>query len=260
MLAILSPAKDMKAEHRVNHTGLDYTLPEYVSVSEKLVGVLKKMKPDELARLMNVNPKLALLNYGRFQNWNPCHTPENSSPAILSFTGEAYRGLNANDFNTEAFVHSQKVLRILSGLYGILRPLDLIQAYRLEMGTKRAFTGKKNLYEIWTGQITKSLEETIKHSLGERCLINLASNEYSKAVDFQKINCQVIAPQFYEERGEERKMVTVYAKRARGLMARFIIKNQIEKAADLKAFDEEGYYYDSKNSSNDVFYFIRLGK
>ncbi|MCF8358592.1 MAG: peroxide stress protein YaaA [Prolixibacteraceae bacterium] len=257
MLAILSPAKDMKVVPLSNDDGLHYTLPGHLSVSEKLVGELKKLSIDEIAKLMKVNSRLAMLNYQRIQTWDTNHTPENSSPAVLSFTGEAYRGLSAKEFGEDELNYSQNVLRILSGLYGILRPLDLIQEYRFEMGTKRAFLGKKNLYEIWTGLITKSIEEAVNHSPGDKCLVNLASNEYSKAIKFKKSDYRVITPLFYEERGGQRKMVTVYAKRARGMMARFMIENRLEKVTDLQAFDHSGYYFESQNSSGDVFTFVR---
>ena len=176
------------------------------------------------------------------------HDVDNASHAILSFTGEAYRGLRASDFNKNELEKSQDYLRILSGLYGVLKPLDLIQEYRLEMGTKHEFRKKKNLYEFWKHSVTVAIQNALNESPGEKVLINVASNEYSAAIDFKKLKSRVLTATFYQEENGKLKMVAVFAKRARGMMTRFIIETQLEKIEDLKAFDCDGYYFYNKHS------------
>lgn len=257
MLAILSPAKDMKVLPNRNTAASDFTIPEFLTKSAGIITDLKKLKPPQLSALMKISDKLAMLNYDRYQNWQKEHTLLNAAPAILSFTGEAYRGLQASEFDTEQLQYAQKTLRILSGLYGVIRPLDLIQEYRLEMGIRHNFRGKANLYEFWRSTVTKNIDQAIANSTGDKILINVASNEYSSAIDLKKLKSRVVVPSFYEEANGEIKMVTVYAKKARGMITQFIIKNQIQKVEDLKAFDTEGYYFDNMRSSNEKWVFVR---
>lgn len=257
MLAILSPAKDMKVLPQEKKATQKSTIPEFLNKSAGLIIDLKKLKPAELSSLMKISDKLATLNYDRYRNWQKDHTLENASQAILSFTGEAYRGLRAGEFNEHQLEYSQQVLRILSGLYGVIRPLDLIQAYRLEMGTRHAFRGKKNLYEFWQRTVTKTIDQAVAESPGDKVLINVASNEYSSAVNFKKLKSRVVTTSFYQESNDEIKMISVFAKRARGMMTRFIIENELENVNDLKAFDTEGYYYDARRSSDDKWVFVR---
>jgi cytoplasmic iron level regulating protein YaaA (DUF328/UPF0246 family) len=257
MLVILSPAKDMKVVPLKNILGLMPTIPEFVDKAENLISVLRKMEPKRLSDTLKISNKLTELNFKRFQSWNRNHEHNNSSPSILSFTGEAYRGLNTNDFSISDLGYSQKVLRIISGLYGVLRPLDLIHAYRLEMGSGLSVNSIKNLYEFWKEEINKSINEAIAESPGEKSLINLASNEYYSSINLKNLKYNIITPSFKEEKSGELKTVTVYAKRARGLMTRFIIKNRLENCEDLKAFIDEGYYFENELSQGNNWLFIR---
>jgi cytoplasmic iron level regulating protein YaaA (DUF328/UPF0246 family) len=257
MLVILSPAKDMKVVPSKNILGLMPTIPEFVDKAENLISVLRKMEPYRLSDTLKISNKLTELNFKRFQSWDKKHVPNNSSPSIISFTGEAYRGLNANDFSIEDLEYSQKVLRIISGLYGVLRPLDLLQAYRLEMGSGICIDSFKNLYEFWREEINEIINEAIEESPGEKLLINLASFEYYSTIDFKSLNYNVITPLFKDEKSGELKTITVYAKRARGLMTRFIIKNRLENSEDLKAFTDEGYYFENELSQGNNWLFVR---
>jgi cytoplasmic iron level regulating protein YaaA (DUF328/UPF0246 family) len=257
MIVILSPAKDMKVVPSKNILGLMPTIPEYVDKAENLISVLRKKEPHELSEVLNISNKLTELNFKRFQGWNKNHVSTNSSPSVLSFTGEAYRGLNANDFSITDLDYSQKVLRIISGLYGVLRPLDLIQAYRLEMGSGLNIGSIKNLYEFWREEINGIINDAIEESPGEKLLINLASFEYYSTIDFKSLNYNVITPLFKDEKSGELKTITVYAKRARGLMTRFIIKNRLENSEDLKAFTDEGYYFENELSQGNNWLFVR---
>lgn len=257
MLAILSPAKDMTIPSIHDFDQIQYTIPQSRELSKILIEELQKMDADDLMHLMKINAKLASLNVHRFQKWNIEHTPENSAPAALAFTGEAYRGLRTNEFNADQLHKLQKQLIILSGLYGLLRPLDLIQPYRLEMGTSKSFGSAKNLYEFWKPQLNKLLKISLQNSIGETVLINVASKEYASIIDFKALGCRIITPNFYEDQNGVRKMVTVYAKRARGSFVRFMVENQIEKANDLKAFDTDGYYFDNQNSTESQWVFVR---
>jgi hypothetical protein len=257
MIAILSPAKDMNVLPREERATSKNTKPQFMGEAKELIDDLRHFKKDELRGLMKISDKLAVLNYDRYANWNENHTGSNASQAIYSFTGEAYRGLDAATLKASDAGYAQKVFRILSGLYGVLRPLDLIQPYRLEMGTKYGFRDKKNLYDFWGSKITENIHKAIDDLPGEKVLVNLASNEYSKAIDFKKLKHNVVTPSFYEERNGKLKMITVYAKKARGIMTRFIIENRIEKLEDLKAFDLDGYYFSNDNSGTDKLVFVR---
>lgn len=257
MLAILSPAKDMKVlPEQVNATNF-HTIPEFLNKAAELIIDLKRLKPVQLADLMKISNKLAVLNYDRYRNWNKEHTVENSSQAILSFTGEAYRGLDASTFNEKQLMYSQQVLRILSGLYGVIKPLDLIQAYRLEMGTRHAFRKKKNLYEFWSQNVSKTLDHAVEESPGDKVLVNVASTEYASVINFKKLKSRVVTPVFYQEDNGELNMVAVFAKRARGMMVRFIIENELTAIEDIKAFNADGYYFDAKRSVDDRWVFVR---
>jgi cytoplasmic iron level regulating protein YaaA (DUF328/UPF0246 family) len=257
MLAILSPAKDMKVLPQRQRATLVHAQAEFLKQAGGLIDELKKFNKDELAKLMKISDKLALLNYDRYANWNKKHTAENASQALYSFTGEAYRGLDAYSLSADDAEYAQQTLRILSGLYGVIRPLDLIQPYRLEMGTKYGFGDKKNLYDFWGSKITENIDKAIDDSPGENVLVNLASNEYAKSIDFKKLKNKTVTTSFYEERNGKLKMIVVYAKKARGMMARFIIQNRIEQLDDLKAFDTDGYYFSNENSREDNLVFVR---
>lgn len=257
MIVILSPAQNMKVIPKPEVMELAHSIPQFLEKADSLISVLKKMDVDQLSELLNISKNLAFVNYLRFQNWSKNPTIENSVFAVLAFTGEAYRGMNANDFSPDDLKYSQEVLRILSGLYGVLRPLDLIQAYRLEMMTGLKVGRVKNLYEFWMKEITNALNIAIENSPGEKVLINLASSEYSSAILYKNLKYQVITPEFKEEKSGKLKMITVYAKRARGLMTRFVIKNRLDKSEDLKAFTDEGYYYETQLSKGNKWLYVR---
>jgi uncharacterized protein len=254
MLIILSPAKTLKENFKRGK--LDFTLPEFTAESEILVNTLRKYSPRKLMELMDINPKLAELNANRFSRWNPDFTPENSLPALLMFNGEVYNGLKASTLAKKDLVYAQNHLRILSGLYGVLRPLDLMKPYRLEMGTPLKVGRKKDLYSFWGDKITACLNRELEGQK-EKVLLNLASNEYSDAVNLKKIKARVLTCTFKEERNGKLQFITLYGKKARGLMTRFIIENRIDKAEDLKHFDLEGYFFNERMSKRDEWMFCR---
>lgn len=254
MVIILSPAKTMQEVG--GRKILNTTLPQYLERARLLAEDLKKMSAAELARLMKINPQLAHLNFVRFQQWDASKHKKKGSPALLSYQGEVFRGLNALDFEEVDFYFAQKHLRILSGFYGLLRPLDLVQPYRLEMGGRFSPAGYRNLYSFWKELISKSVDEALARQ-GDRILINLASNEYFKSIDKKHFPMQIITPVFKEAKGEGFKMVTIYAKKARGMMARFIVKNQLTNPDELKFFDMDGYYYNERLSKEVEIVFTR---
>jgi len=254
MLIILSPAKTMR---EIEGHGLQgTTLPQHLEKTRLLAEELKKIPVTGLSRLMKINPQLAQLNFVRFQQWDASQHKKKGSPALLTYHGEVFRGLNAPDFEKADWYFAQLHLRILSGYYGILRPLDLVQPYRLEMGGRFSPAGYRNLYDFWKEHISKSLDKALALQ-GDRILINLASGEYFKSIDKKRLSMQIITPVFKEARGESFKMVTIYAKKARGMMARFIIKNKLANPEELKFFDEDGYYYNESLSKGGEIVFTR---
>jgi len=227
-------------------------LPE----AEEIVSVMKKKKSAQLAKLMDISPKLAELNFQRFQTWALPFTPENSWQSVLMFNGDVYQGLKAENFSASDFEIAQQKLRILSGVYGLLKPLDLIQPYRLEMGTNVSVARKKNLYDFWKAKITTKLNQELEQT-DQKLLINLASNEYFSAIDTKKLKARVITPSFKKNKNGKYQMVSFFAKRARGLMSRFIIQNNISDPEELKAFDSEGYYFNNQLSGEYDWVFTR---
>lgn len=254
MLIVISPAKNLYDRCPVSLE--KYSQADFLPEAEKIVSVLKKKKPVQIAKLMDISPKLAELNFRRFQEWNLPFSPENAWQSVLMFNGDVYHGLKAETFTPEEFDIAQQILRILSGVYGLLKPLDLIQPYRLEMGTDLAIARKKNLYEFWKTKITAKLNEELKET-DQKTLINLASVEYFGAIDTKKLKARIITPSFKEHKDGQYQMVSFFAKRARGLMSRFIIRNQITDPEELKAFDSEGYYFNNQLSKEDNFVFTR---
>jgi len=254
MIIVISPAKSLYDKcpiHFEKSTPIDF-LPE----AEKIVSLLKKKKPAQLARLMDISPKLAELNFQRFQAWSLPFTPENSWQAVLMFNGDVYQGLKAETFTDTDFEIAQKKLRILSGVYGLLKPLDLIQPYRLEMGTNLPIARKKNLYDFWKMKITDKLNQELAQT-DQKLLINLASNEYFNAIDIRKLNARIITPSFKENKDGKYQIVSFFAKKARGLMSRFIIQNNISYPEEMKAFDLEGYYFNNQLSGENDWVFTR---
>nr|WP_321408930.1 peroxide stress protein YaaA [uncultured Carboxylicivirga sp.] len=254
MIIIISPAKTLDFETKVPATlNTDIRFPKEATA---LVKQLKKLKPAALSELMSISSPLATLNHHRFQLWqHPFHEAETRA-ALFAFKGEVYTGIDAYSLNTNEVDYANSHLRILSGLYGLLRPLDNIMPYRLEMGTKLEISSKKNLYEFWGDKITKLLLKDMNESK-EEVLINLASNEYFKSIDRKKLKKQIVTPVFKDQKNGEYKVISFFAKKARGLMTRFIIQNQIENPDDLRAFDVDGYYYHQDLSKPDMPTFVR---
>jgi len=255
MITVLSPSKTLNENPR-KITDV-YTMPSFLKEASELVGVLKKYNPEGIQELMSINPKLATLNVERYIRWNKHFTEENAARAILMFKGEVFNGLKADTLKEEDLLYAQDHLRVISGLYGVLRPLDLIQPYRLEMGTALK-TGKfNNLYDFWGSKITDNIHEALDNQK-QQVLVNLASDEYFNAIDTDKLNARIIKCQFKEERDGKLKFITIYGKKARGLMTRHILQNRIEDPENLKAFDEEGYFFSEEHSSENMFMFVRL--
>ncbi len=254
MLIVLSPAKSLDYD---NPPATDkHTLPIFIPESAQLIADLKKLSLQEVAQLMDLSDKLAALNVARFGEWSKKFTLKNSKQAILAFNGDVYEGLNATSLNQKGLDYAQKHVRVLSGLYGVLKPLDLMQPYRLEMGTAFKNAGGKDLYAFWGDKISLALKEELDQH-ASKVLINLASDEYFKSVKVAKLTHPVIAPVFQDEKAGKYKIISFYAKRARGLMTRFIIDNKIDKVADLKDFDLEGYKFAPKESTDDKPVFRR---
>jgi cytoplasmic iron level regulating protein YaaA (DUF328/UPF0246 family) len=246
MQIIISPAKSIDFNTDVTfQISSNY---RFTNEAEQIAAVLKTYTPKDLSSLMKISQSLADLNYTRFQNWHFPFTKDESRQAIFAFKGDVYTGLDTSSLSNDELNTTQKQLRILSGLYGLLRPFDLILAYRLEMGTKLSIKQSANLYKFWGTKITALLNKDIEES-NHRFLINLASNEYYKAIQAKKIQVPIITPTFKEWKNGQYKIVSFYAKKARGLITRFIIQNQITNPEDLKAFDSEGYYYNNELST-----------
>lgn len=252
MIIILSPAKSLDFETPTE--SLPSTQPGFIPQSKKLISQLRRLDSAEIARLMSISDKLADLNQQRYQAWRPEFTLSNSKQAVFAFTGDVYQGLNATTLSKPELQYAQDHLRILSGLYGLLKPLDLIQPYRLEMGTGFANQGGKNLYEFWGSQLTDELNRVLEP---QPVLINLASNEYFKAVKKQLIKGEVITPQFKDLKNGNYKIISFFAKRARGAMARYIIQNQLAQPEQLKKFDWQGYRFDASLTKGNEWVFSR---
>lgn len=253
MIAVVSPAKSLDFETPAN---VKATQPRLLDCTNQLIEVLRKKSPDDIKELMSISDNLAELNASRYNSFKPSHTKSNSKPSVLAFQGDVYQGLKAETFDESSFDFAQKHFRILSGLYGLLRPLDLIQPYRLEMGTKLAFDDYNTLYQYWDRKILDLLKKDLK-AQGDNIIVNLASVEYFKSVDKKQMDAQVMDVEFKDFKSDKYKIVSFYAKKARGLMSRFMIENRISSVDDLRAFDYEGYYIDEKESSEKKLAFKR---
>ena len=254
MLSILGPAKTIDTSpHGITET---HTYPQYMDRAEELVKQLRSYSLSGLKSLMKVSDNLASLNFERYVQWRSSYTAVEGQQALLAFSGEVFNGLQARSLSEEDLLFAQDHIRLLSGLYGVLRPLDLILPYRLEMGTKMENPGGRNLYEFWKEIIPgKIIDETAQQE--SRVLINLASNEYFKAIVPGSFPYEIITPVFKETDGSGFRNVTIYAKKARGMMLRFIIQNRINKPEYLKAFDEDGYYFNNDLSTEKEWIFCR---
>ena len=253
MIAVVSPAKNLDFESEVNFEG---TQPRLMKHTNELIEVMRKKSVDDVSDLMSISRQLAGLNVHRYKIFDADHSNENSRPSALAFNGDVYQGLQAQSFDKAKMNFAQKHLRILSGLYGLLRPLDLIQPYRLEMGTKLVFDDYKTLYQYWDRTILDLLVKDLKDQ-GDDIILNLASNEYFKSVDKKDIPARVITVDFKDYKSGKYKVVSFYAKKARGLMSRYMIEHQITDPAELRGFDYGGYYFDEQNSSEDLLAFKR---
>ena len=254
MLTIISPAK--KLDYSQPLEAQTFTQPLLLEHSEQLLKDLRLLSPEDICSLMGLSDKLGALNYERFQEWQTPFSPDNAKQAILAFKGDVYQGLDADNMSADELSWAQDNLRILSGLYGLLRPLDLMQPYRLEMGTKFANQRGANLYQFWGDIITDQLNKLFPTS-AKSVLVNLASNEYFKSVQPKNINAEIITPVFMDQKGDKYKIISFFAKRARGLMSAFIIKNKITDAEQLKTFNVDGYSFNSAMSEGNKWVFCR---
>ena len=252
MKIVVSPAKSLNFESPLPIQ--NYTESLFLKEAETIQKTLKKKKPKQLMELMDISEKLADLNWERNQNWSLPFTPENARPAVFAFDGDVYTGLDAYTIPTDKFPILEDKLRILSGLYGVLKPLDLMQPYRLEMGTSLPIGTKKNLYEFWKKKVTASLNSELQDN---ELFINLASNEYFSAVDTKTLKVPVITPEFKDYKDGKLKMISFFAKKARGLMVRYIIDTNAETIEDLKQFNHDGYAFDANLSKGNTLVFTR---
>lgn len=257
MLVVLSPAKALDYESQLPTKRSSE--PRLLDDAEELVALMATKSPSEISKLMSISDALAELNFERFQSWEtPLAAPE-ARPAVLAFDGDVYQGMAARDFTSKEFTRAQKTLRILSGLYGVLRPLDLMLPYRLEMGTKLMTDRGRSLYDFWGTTIAETLNRDIASSPGEPVLVNLASNEYFKAVSTRALEPSVVAPAFLDAKGPDGdyKTISFFAKKARGAMASWIVRNNAESVDDLTAFDGLGYSFSPSRSTDDRPVFTR---
>ncbi|TGD72761.1 peroxide stress protein YaaA [Mangrovimicrobium sediminis] len=254
MLTVISPAKTLDFD--TPPTTRRTTQPQFLERSAQLVEDARALSPDDIRALMGVSENIAELNHSRFMNWGTPFTLDNAKQAVLAFKGDVYTGLDADTLSAEQLRFAQKHLCILSGLYGLLRPLDLMQPYRLEMGLKFANRGGDNLYQFWGDEITGALQQQLKKS-GTPVLVNLASNEYFKAVKPKQLDAELITPVFKDLKGGKYKVISFFAKKARGQMARFIIERELNEPEALKKFRVDGYRYNREESSAREWVFTR---
>ena len=245
MITVLSPAKKLSPECIAN--GNTYTRPIFLDRSNNLVTILKSIDPVGLQSLMGISQNLSELNWERFQSWTSDFSPDTSRQAAYSFKGDTYTGLDADSLSKKDMTFAQDTLRILSGLYGVLRPLDLMLPYRLEMGTKLDNNKGKNLYEFWGHSISETIIQDLKDHK-DKTILNCASNEYFKSIDNSSLNANIVTPEFKEIKNGKTRMISFFAKKARGMMARFVIENRIEDKDSILDFNMAGYKYDSSLS------------
>ncbi|MGM0633995.1 MAG: peroxide stress protein YaaA [Pseudomonadota bacterium] len=254
MLIVVSPAKSLDFETPVK-TG-KHTQPRFTDQAGELVNVLRTYSPDDLSELMNISDRLAELNAQRYMNWSLPFDTDNARQAVFAFTGDVYTGLDVRSLSVKDLDYAQNHLRILSGLYGVLRPLDLMQPYRLEMGTRLPVGNARDLYGYWGERITDTLNADMKGDR-PRLLVNLASNEYFRAVKEKSLDADVISPVFKDYKNGQYKIISFHAKKARGLMAAWLIRHRVVDREGLTGFDEDGYHYSASDSSDDRPVFLR---
>jgi hypothetical protein len=254
MLVVISPAKNL--DYDTPAATDTYTQPEMLDDSQTLIERCQMLSPAKISSLMKISDKLAGLNAARYASWHIPFDTNSAKQALLAFNGDVYTGLDASSFSQDDFNYAQRHLRILSGLYGVLRPLDLMQAYRLEMGTKLDIGESKNLYQFWDNRISNKLNEAID-TQGDNVLINLASNEYFKAVKPKALNADIYTPVFQDCKNGQYKVISFFAKKARGLMARFILQNQLTDVKQLQDFAAAGYQFSTQKSKGNELVFTR---
>ena len=255
MLLLLSPAKIQNFEPQ--QLTKEYSQPDFLVEAESLIDIIKQLSIPELAKLLEINRNLTQLNVDRIFNWQQPFTPRNAKQAVFVFNGEVFHGLDAKTLTPGDLSYLQTHLRIFSGLYGILRPFDLIQPYRLDVSTKLKTKFGNNLYAFWGSKITDALNKALKASGGPQVLLNLASGEYKKAIRANLLQADIIDFEFLEELDDNYKPIVVYIKKARGMMVRYVIENQIEEIEDLKGFSAEGYWFNERLSSDKKLVFTR---
>ena len=254
MKIVVSPAKSLNFESPLPIQ--NYTESLFLKDAETIQKTLKKKKPKQLMELMDISEKLADLNWERNQNWSLPFSPENARPAVFAFDGDVYTGLDAYSLSHDDLAFAQNHLRSLSGLYGLLRPLDLMMPYRLEMGTKLANERGSNLYQFWEDRITQLINDDLEQ-VDAKILLNIASDEYYKSVKEAKIQAEIIKPVFLDQKNGKYKVISFYAKKARGLMARYMIEHQIDQVDGIKSFNTDGYYFDAESSLKGELVFKR---
>jgi len=254
MLMVISPAKTLDFDSPL--ATRRFTQPALLDDSQKLIEIARQLTPAQIGSLMSISDKLAELNANRFNDWHPPFTPENARQAILAFKGDVYTGLQAETFSEKEFDFAQQHLRMLSGLYGLLRPLDLMQPYRLEMGIRLENPAGKDLYAFWGDRLTEALNAALAEQ-GDDVLINLASDEYFRALKPKQLNGRIIKPVFLDEKNGKFKVISFYAKKARGLMSRYVIQQGLTKPDQLKNFAVAGYAYSAEESNETDLVFKR---
>ncbi|MEW5011538.1 MAG: peroxide stress protein YaaA [Cycloclasticus sp.] len=254
MLLLISPAKTL--DFATPPLTQQHSQADFLAESSQLIEQLKVLSPSDLSSLMGISEKLGTLNSNRFLQWRLPFDLENSKQALLAFKGDVYEGIDVSSFSSEDLNWANQHLRILSGLYGLLRPLDLIQAYRLEMGTRFNNLTGKNLYEFWGNKISDRINQELLEQQSNS-LINLASNEYFKSVKPKLLNAEIITPVFKDWKNDKYKIISFYAKKARGMMSAYIIKNRIQDPEKIKQFDSAGYAFSAEQSSNNNWVFLR---
>ncbi|MFC1750645.1 peroxide stress protein YaaA [Pseudomonadota bacterium] len=254
MLLVISPAKTL--DYTTPPKTATASIPDYLDDAQQLINRARQYSVQDIEEIMKVSSKIAELNFERFKQWQTPFSPDNAKQALLAFKGDVYTGLDAESFSENDFTFAQQHLRILSGLYGLLRPLDLMQAYRLEMGRKIDSDRGNNLYNFWGEIITDGLNKQLE-ALNTSYLINLASNEYFKSVKPKSLNAEIITPEFKDYKNGQYKIMGVYAKKARGMLSRFVIQNGMTDPEGMKAFNQEGYAFNEEMSSGNSWVFSR---
>lgn len=254
MLIVISPAKNL--DYDTPPTTPEYSQPELLDQAQLLINRCRELSPAETGSLMNISDKLALLNVERYHQWHTPFTPDNAKQAVLAFNGDVYTGLEAESLSSDDLDFAQQHMRILSGLYGLLKPLDLMQAYRLEMGTKLDNERGKDLYQFWGERITQKINEALA-AQGDNVLINLASNEYFRSVQKKSLEGEIYTPVFKDKKNGQYKVISFFAKKARGMMARYIIENKLTDVKQLMEFDSGGYQYSDTLSKGNELVFTR---